>query len=182
LVLAKGLKETWKVKNEDFLKEVSKADLFSRSTTATTGRTSSTLSSIKSKRAATAISRNSKNSHFSKNNSQLSSRSSPKFQTSRPSSTTSSTVTPRKECDIDKSSEKGIPFETKFADDCSDASSNISLFSINSASTNDVNLNRTYGLFNYKSFFEQYMNGRSKFKILKSNLPKYILTKKNFLI
>jgi len=61
-------------------------------------------------------------------------------------------------------------------DQQSQASTNLSLLSITSNDEQEfMPIKKTYGQFNYFSYFERYMNRKSKFKISTHLLPKYDL-------
>ena len=68
------------------------------------------------------------------------------------------------------------PIEAKkfLNDDASETSTNISLLSLESKEL--LPQRKSYGNFNYVSFFEKYMNRRSKYKLSPHLMPKYVIT------
>ncbi len=170
---ARCIDETYKVKNEDFLKRP-RAILKSRPVTAVSSTRLSTAKSLSNslqQRPSTSVTTRSiaeccNNPDNKSRQSVLASNVSTPISKLTPRNQTESSLSKQSTGEVE------IQNDDQYDDFNNEISTNVSLMTVNSSKYNDFNLNRTYGNFNYKSYFEQYMNGRSKFKILKSNMPK----------
>jgi len=163
---AKCIDETYKLKNEDFLKKP-RAVLKSRPVTVLSARLSPARGLNKSlqQRPSTSTTSRFVADYGDYNNKSRQSCTSTV-------STPLSKFTSRPQTESSLSKQAADEVEIRDDDVDSETGTNISLMTVNSSKYNDFNLNRSYGNFNYKSYFEQYMNGRSKHKILKANMPK----------